>query len=217
MSEYDNLLRTRQAVAPMRGLNNVPALSPAMFPYQRDVTEYLLRCGRGAAFLDTGLGKSLIALEWGRIVAEDTGKPVLMLAPLAVAPQHVREAHKFGLEARIVRDQSEIGPGVNVTNYAKIEHFDASAFGGVVLDESSIIKYVIFPVVGTAALLFIAYKSYIPLPAAPVVYAPVIVGVYLAAGLGCLAWALRPQRRGWMTHAGAMETLVAAGQEASAE
>jgi amino acid transporter len=84
-------------------------------------------------------------------------------------------------------------------------------------DESSIIKYVIFPVVGTAALLFIAYKSYIPLPAAPVVYAPVIVGVYLAAGLGCLAWALRPQRRGWMTHAGAMETLVAAGQEASAE
>jgi amino acid transporter len=77
-------------------------------------------------------------------------------------------------------------------------------------DESSIIKYVVFPVVSTAALLYIAYKSYIPLPAAPVVYAPVIVGVYLAAGVGCLIWALQPQRRGWMARAGVMETLVAA-------
>lgn len=137
---YEDLLRKRSVAAPMRGLASIPALCPSMFPYQRDVTEYLLACGRGAAFLDTGLGKSLVALDWGRVVAEHTGKPVLMLAPLAVAPQHVREAHKFGLEARVVRDQSEVGPGVNVTNYAKIEHFDASKFGGVVLDESSIIK-----------------------------------------------------------------------------
>ena len=111
-----------------------------MFHYQRDVTEYLLRVGSGAAFLDTGLGKSLVALEWGRVVAGHTDKPVLMLAPLAVAPQHVREAHKFGLEARVVRDQSEVGPGVNVSNYAKADNFDPSAFGGVVLDESSSIK-----------------------------------------------------------------------------
>ena len=75
-------------------------------------------------------------------------------------------------------------------------------------DESSLIKYVLFPVVATAALLYIAYKSYIPLPAAPVVFAPVILGVYLAAGATCLLWALRPGRREWMTHAGVMETLA---------
>ena len=75
-------------------------------------------------------------------------------------------------------------------------------------DESSVIKYVIFPLVATAALLYIAYKSYIPLPAAPVVFAPVIVGVYVAAGIGCLLWALRPGRREWMTHAGAIEDLT---------
>src|SRR5882724_7184059 len=104
MGEYEDLLKKRQAIAPMRGLKKIPELSSAMFPYQRDVTSYLLQVGCGAAFLDTGLGKSLVALDWGRVVAEHTGKPVLMLAPLAVAPQHVREAHKFGLEARVVRD-----------------------------------------------------------------------------------------------------------------
>lgn len=140
MQGYAELLASRAAVAPMRGLDYVPPLHDGMFHYQRDVTDFLLRVGRGAAFLDTGLGKSLVSLEWGRVVAEHTGKPVLMLAPLAVAPQHVREAHKFGLDAQVVRDQSEVLPGVNVTNYAKVDHFDPSAFGGVILDESSIVK-----------------------------------------------------------------------------
>jgi superfamily II DNA or RNA helicase len=140
MMSYAELLAKRAAIVPMRGLDSIPALHPDMFHYQRDVTEFLLACGRGAAFLDTGLGKSFVSLEWGRIVAEHTGKPVLMLAPLAVAPQHVREARKFGLDAQVVRDQSEVAPGINVTNYAKIDHFDADAFGGIVLDESSIIK-----------------------------------------------------------------------------
>ncbi|WP_246638806.1 helicase-related protein [Rhizobium binae] len=138
---YAELLARKSVDAPTRGLSNIPSLHGDMFPYQRDVTSFLLSVGGGAAFLDTGLGKSFVSLEWARIVAEHTNKPVLMLAPLAVAPQHVREAKKFGYnEARVVRDQSEVGPGINVTNYAKIDAFDASAFGGVVLDESSIIK-----------------------------------------------------------------------------
>ncbi|TIP70350.1 MAG: helicase [Mesorhizobium sp.] len=140
MDAYTDLLLRRSVSAPSRGIDQIPDLHPGMFGYQRDVTSFLLNAGSGAAFLDTGLGKSLVALEWGRIVAEETGKPVLMLAPLAVAPQHVREAHKFGLEAQVVRDQSEVLPGVNVTNYAKVEHFDPSTFGGVILDESSIVK-----------------------------------------------------------------------------
>jgi hypothetical protein len=138
--DYAEFLARRSVEAPVRGMSDVPALNPAMFPYQRDVTDFLLRVGCGAAFLDTGLGKSLIALDWGRVVAEHTGKPVLMLAPLAVAPQHAREAAKFGLDARVVRSQDDVRPGINVTNYDKIDHFDAGSFGGVILDESSIIK-----------------------------------------------------------------------------
>lgn len=138
---YADLLARKSVDAPLRGLSSIPTLHEGMFPYQRDVTEFLLGVGGGAAFLDTGLGKSLVALEWARIVAEHTNKPVLMLAPLAVAPQHVREAQKFGYaDARVVRSQDDVGQGINVTNYAKIDHFDAAAFGGVVLDESSVIK-----------------------------------------------------------------------------
>jgi hypothetical protein len=138
---YADLLARKSAEAPLRGLDTVPDLHQGMFPYQRDVTSFLLHVGGGAAFLDTGLGKSFVALEWARVIAEQASKPVLMLAPLAVAPQHVREAGKFGYdEARVVRDQSEVGPGINVTNYAKIDNFDPGQFAGVVLDESSIIK-----------------------------------------------------------------------------
>ncbi|WP_435657254.1 helicase-related protein [Brucella pituitosa] len=138
---YAELLARKSADAPLRGLSSIPSLHEGMFAYQRDVTEFLLGVGGGAAFLDTGLGKSFVALEWARVVSEQVGKPVLMLAPLAVAPQHVREAQKFGYEdARVVRSQDDVGPGINVTNYAKIDHFDPSEFAGVVLDESSVIK-----------------------------------------------------------------------------
>lgn len=138
---YAELLARKSVDAPVRGLSQIPSLHCDMFPYQRDVTSFLLGVGGGAAFLDTGLGKSFVSLEWARVVAEHENKPVLMLAPLAVAPQHVREAKKFGYEdARVVRDQSEVGPGINVTNYAKLDAFDPAVFAGVVLDESSIIK-----------------------------------------------------------------------------
>jgi hypothetical protein len=117
-----------------------PPLNAAMFPHQRHATEFALREGRSALFLDTGLGKSLCALDWGRIVANHTGKPVLMLAPLGVVGQHVREATKFGIEAKAVREQNEIAPGVNIANYERLHLFESGVFGGLILDESSIIK-----------------------------------------------------------------------------
>lgn len=140
LTAYHQLLERKIEAAPTRGLEDVPALNPSMFPFQRDVTDFLLRVGRGAAFLDTGLGKSLISLDWARVIAEHTGRPVLMLAPLAVAGQHVREAHKFDIEARVVRRPDEVSAGVNVTNYEMLHHFDSQGLGGLVLDESSIIK-----------------------------------------------------------------------------
>jgi len=137
---YASFLDRKRIMDPMTGLADIPSLPGFMFPHQRDIASWALRRGRAAVFAGTGLGKTLIELVWAEAVASHTGKPVLIFAPLAVASQHIREAGKFGMPARIVASQSEIGPGINVTNYQKIGHFDLSAFGGIVLDESSILK-----------------------------------------------------------------------------
>lgn len=92
-------------------------------------------------FLDTGLGKSFAALEWGRCIVDRTNKPVVMLAPLAVGPQHQREAERFGIDAIYVRDGSEVTtPRIYITNYERIDNFIAGDFAGVILDESSVLK-----------------------------------------------------------------------------
>jgi hypothetical protein len=79
-------------------------------------------------------------LSWAQAVCRATGKDVLHLAPLAVSAQMVREADKFGIEARLVSSADECGSGINVTNYQKLQHFDIERFGAVILDESSILK-----------------------------------------------------------------------------
>ena len=140
MGDYSELLARKHVAVMAAGFDHGP-LSDAMFGYQRDVTAFALRQGRAALFLDTGLGKTLCQLEWARQVAEHTGKPVLILAPLAVAAQTVREAARFGIgPARVVREQAAVGDGINIANYEMLQAFDPTAFGGVVLDESSILK-----------------------------------------------------------------------------
>lgn len=108
--------------------------------HQKVAIEYALEKGNSALFLDTGLGKSLSELDWAQNVAAETGKPVLILTPLAVAGQMVREGEKFNIDARQIREQSEVGKGVMVANYERLAKLDTSVFGGVVLDESSILK-----------------------------------------------------------------------------
>jgi hypothetical protein len=140
MNDYTDFIASRRPRIYAAGIEPPADLCPALMPHQRDSLEFALRVGRSALFLDTGLGKSLCSLEWARIVAGHTGKPVLILTPLAVAPQFVREGQKFGVEARHIREGHEVGPGINIANYERLSHFDAIAFGGVVLDESSILK-----------------------------------------------------------------------------
>lgn len=109
-------------------------------PHQRAVLDFALNMGKSAAFLDTGLGKSFIELEFAGQCAEETGKPSLILTPLAVAGQMVREGQKFGIDARQIREQSEVGAGVMVANYERLAKLDPASFGAVILDESSILK-----------------------------------------------------------------------------
>ena len=139
--DYNDFLEAKQIKSHVCGLSSIPPLNPAMFPHQRDVTQWALRLGRAAAFLGTGMGKSLIELEWSRCVYEHTGVPVLLLAPLAVAYQMVREGEKFGIKAKYCRKPDEAGDEhIVVTNYERVEAFDPAAYSGVVLDESSCIK-----------------------------------------------------------------------------
>ncbi len=139
--DYQEFLAGKRRSALMHGVRDVPELNPALYPFQRSAVEFLLRVGRGAAFLNTGLGKTLCQLEWARVVVEETGQPVIVLSPLAVAQQTKREAEKFGIDACVVADGSEVTSArIYITNYEKLDRFDVSRFGGVVLDESSILK-----------------------------------------------------------------------------
>ncbi|PYE89618.1 helicase [Phyllobacterium leguminum] len=140
MDGYQAFLERKRIIDPMTGLNSIPPLPGVMFPFQSDITSWTLRRGRAALFAGTGLGKTLMELSWGQAVASVTGGMVLLLAPLAVSAQVIREAKKFGISARLVKSQDECGSGINVTNYQKIDHFDMTRFVGVILDESSILK-----------------------------------------------------------------------------
>ena len=137
--EYRQFIAAKARGADMRGFAP-DDMNPHMKPHQIAAVDFALRRGSAALFLDTGLGKSLCELEWARHVAMHTGKPVLILTPLAVAAQMVREGVRFGIEARQVREADEVGAGINVANYERLPKLDASVFGGVVLDESSILK-----------------------------------------------------------------------------
>lgn len=137
---YEAFLSSKRATVPSVGITEPPTLSQALFPFQQDLVRWGLRRGRAALFADTGLGKTGMQLAWADAVARATGRPVIILTPLAVAAQTVREAPKFGIEATLCRDGSDVANGINVTNYDRLHRFDASAFGAVVLDESSCLK-----------------------------------------------------------------------------
>lgn len=136
--EYTDFLKGKAVHFEARGLDDVSALSSHLFPWQAEIVRWALRLGRAAIFADCGLGKTLMQLEWARHVP---GR-VLILAPLAVAQQTVREGQKFGIAATYARSQVDADKGerITVANYEMLEHFDPRVFTGVVLDESSILK-----------------------------------------------------------------------------
>ncbi len=141
LHSYRDLIAAKRIAFVPRGLTDIPALNPSLKDHQRHCVEFALRAGCSALFLDTGLGKTLCALDWGRVIVEHTGRPVLMLAPLAVAMQHEREAVKFGIDAKAIREPSQMdGARIYITNYDRLDRFDADEFSGIILDESSILK-----------------------------------------------------------------------------
>lgn len=139
--DYQEYLRNKRIIHKSTGIDaDRKTLSPLLFDFQKDLVWWSLKKGRAALFASTGLGKTFMQVEWAQKVHEHTGGNVLMLAPLAVSMQTVREAAKLGITVNPCRKQSDVKPGVNITNYEMLGHFDPESFTGVVIDESSILK-----------------------------------------------------------------------------
>jgi len=110
-----------------------------LFDFQADLVRWAVRKGRAAIFADCGLGKTLMELVWADNVHQHTGKPILILTPLAVGAQFEREASRFGLDAAR-SSGGKPNTSIVITNYERLHLFDPDEYGGVVCDESSILK-----------------------------------------------------------------------------
>ena len=116
-------------------------INPTLFPFQREIVEWAIRKGRAALFEDCGLGKTGQQLEFARQVSKHTDAPVLIFAPLSVAWQTQEQGRDvFGVNVTVCASGADIRPGVNITNYEKLDKFSPNKLGGIVLDESSILK-----------------------------------------------------------------------------
>ena len=136
--DYMTFLVQKQQSAKPEGITDI-RLPDAMFDFQRHLTEWALRQGRSAIFADCGMGKSLMLMAWAENIVRHENKPVLVVTPLAVTAQIIREADKFGIEAHRSNDGKPVGD-ITVTNYEKLDRFNWQDYSGVVCDESSRIK-----------------------------------------------------------------------------
>lgn len=139
MTAYAEFLATKAETVPAAGIEPGP-LHSGLYPFQQDLVAWAVRRGRAALFADTGLGKTRMQVEWCRQVLGAASNRALILAPLAVAHQTIREAAEIGVDVRYAREQGEVQDGVTITNYDRLDRFEVGRFGAVVLDESSILK-----------------------------------------------------------------------------
>src|SRR5512139_2573231 len=138
--KYKQFLVSKALKASAHGMADVPELADHLFPFQHHCVDFALRVGCAGLFLDTGLGKTECQLEWCQKAIEATNAKALILTPLAVAGQTNRRAKRWGYKARVIREQSEAAPGINICNYDRLYKLDASEFPIVSLDEASILK-----------------------------------------------------------------------------
>lgn len=142
MNEYQDFLNNKKFVLESSGFDvDRDELNAYLFDFQKDIVRWALAKGRAAVFASCGLGKTLIQLEWAHQICNHipNGK-VLIMAPLAVSEQTVREGQKFGIDVNLCESQDDVIPGINISNYEKLDKFVAREFDAVVLDESSILK-----------------------------------------------------------------------------
>ena len=138
---YQEFIESKRMRADVVGFKPKESMfNPALFQFQRDIVSWALQVGRCAIFADCGMGKTLMQINWADAVCKHTGGKVLVLAPLAVAKQTIREANHFGYQNISYQRTGHTPDPITITNYEMLEHFNPSDFVGIVLDESSILK-----------------------------------------------------------------------------
>ena len=138
LETYNEFLSKKQKTHILSGFEvDKSILNDRLFDFQKFIVHRALKAGKYAIFADCGLGKTLMQLEWAYRVSVETNKPVLILAPLAVSGQTIKEGHKFNIP--ISKYDGSSFP-IQITNYEQLDNIDCSIFSGVVLDESSILK-----------------------------------------------------------------------------
>lgn len=136
---YDAFIQSKRRAGVATG-HKPGELNEHLFDFQHAIVSWAVRRGRAAIFADTGLGKTLMQLSWADEVARHTGNPVMILAPLAVSEQTIEQGSAFGIHIERHTGADVFGPHVYITNYERMGAVDFSQLGGLVLDESSILK-----------------------------------------------------------------------------
>lgn len=141
--EYKKFLEQKRKVHQDSGFDvEIKDLNPMLFDFQKFIVQKALKRGKYAIFANTGLGKTIMQLSWAYQVYKYTKKPVLILAPLAVSGQTIKEGEKFNI--KVVKashdiDNPHFAP-IQITNYEQLNNVDYTIYSGIVLDESSILK-----------------------------------------------------------------------------
>ena len=143
LTQYKEFLKSKvQRVTEAGFTVDESMLNKNLFDFQRYIVAKALKMGKYAVFADCGLGKTLMQLEWAHHVSNHTGKPVLILCPLAVAGQTIKEGEKFGIKVQrfVVNETVKLQSTIYITNYDQLDNVNPDLFSGIVLDESGIIK-----------------------------------------------------------------------------
>jgi hypothetical protein len=139
MDKYLEFLESKKHSVNNYGIE-VYALNDSMFDYQKYVAEYAIKKGRCAVFLDTGLGKTILELTIAQNYIHATNKPVLIITPLAVAFQFIKEAEKFGIDDIEYSKDGKYTKKIVIANYERLHYFNWQDFDCVLCDESGILK-----------------------------------------------------------------------------
>lgn len=143
LQAYYDMLAAKHVTNEARGFEVAPeAVHQMLYRFQRDIVRWACQLGRAAIFADVGLGKSFMQVEIARLVTEHTKGRALILTPLAVAHQTVKEAAKLGVEIAYCEDGDQAGDSrIVITNFDRVEKFNLDDFTAVLIDESGILKH----------------------------------------------------------------------------
>lgn len=138
MLTYNEFIQAKSHVGTYDGFNPV-WIPDFLYDFQKSLVSWAIKKGKAAIFADCGLGKTPLQLVWADNIRRRENKNVLVLTPLAVSYQTLREGEKFDIECKRSID-GIVHNGITVTNYERLSYFNPSDFVAVVCDESSILK-----------------------------------------------------------------------------